>query len=257
MSLAKDIVARDDHPLRSPPTDDTEAALPGVDDSPLMPSGDPLMLGKSSLFEPVDRIVQSSQSAPNSPANSRKNKLQRCSICGAPPCPPPLPSPLRLPPRLLLSTPRVSPPSRHPLARAGTLGHKSRTCDKVGTEFPAPAPTVRSAARTASAGSEEGRQAGGSGGGEKPPAVSSMVPSARAVAAASPARSPLLASSPVGDASPSPPSPGHVIASSAFGGGVASGAGLAPQVLVAQRVLTGEHPTAPVAAQAIPVGVDM
>ena len=41
------------------------------------------------------------------------------------------------------------------------------------------------------------------------------------------------------------------------GGGVASGAGLAPQVLVAQRVLTGEHPTAPVAAQAIPVGVDM
>ena len=38
---------------------------------------------------------------------------------------------------------------------------------------------------------------------------------------------------------------------------VASGAVLAPQVLVAQRVLTGEHPTAPVAAQAIPVGVDM
>ena len=29
------------------------------------------------------------------------------------------------------------------------------------------------------------------------------------------------------------------------------------KVLVAQRVLTGEHPTAPVAAQAIPVGVDM
>ena len=127
----------------------------------------------------------------------------------------------------------------------------------MGTEFPAPAPTVRSAARTASAGSEEGRQAGGGGGGEKPPAVSSMVPSARAVASASPARSPLLASSPVGDASPSPPSPGHVIASSAFGGGVASGSVLAPQVLVAQRVLTGEHPTAPVAAQAIPVGVDM
>ena len=187
MSLAKDIVARDDHPLRSPPTDDTEAARPGVDDSPLMPSGDPLMLGKSSLFEPVDRIVQSSQSAPNSPANSRKNKLQRCSICGAPPCPP-LPSPPPLPPRLLQSTPPPSPPSCHPLSRAGTLGHKSRTCDKVGTEFPAPAPTVRSAARTASAGSEEGRQAGGGGGGEKPPAaVSSMVPSARAVAAASPA----------------------------------------------------------------------
>ena len=37
----------------------------------------------------------------------------------------------------------------------------------------------------------------------------------------------------------------------------ASGSVLAPQVLVAQRVLTGEHPTAPVAAQAIPVGVDM
>ena len=130
----------------------------------------------------------------------------------------------------------------------------------MGTEFPAPAPTVRSAARTASAGSEEGRQAGGGGGGGEraaAPAVSSMVPSARAVASASPARSPLLASSPVGDASPSPPSPGHVIASSAFGGGVASGAVLAPQVLVAQRVLTGEHPTAPVAAQAIPVGVDM
>ena len=119
MSLAKDIVARDDHPLRSPPTDDTEAALPGVDDSPLMPS-DPLMLGKSSLFEPVDRIVQSSQSAPNSPANSRKNKLQRCSICGAlfSPLMPPLPSPPPLPPRLLLfyipAPHRLPPP---PLAR--------------------------------------------------------------------------------------------------------------------------------------------
>jgi hypothetical protein len=134
MSLAKDIVARDDHPLRSPPTDDTEAALPGVDDSPLMPSGDPLMLGKSSLFEPVDRIVQSSQSAPNSPANSRKNKLQRCSICGAPPCPPPPsppPPPPTPPPPLSPRVPHRLPPpslaSRHARAQVAHLrqgGHR-------------------------------------------------------------------------------------------------------------------------------------
>ena len=83
----------------------------------------PLMLGKSSLFEPVDRIVQSSQSAPNSPANSRKNKLQRCSICGAPPCPPAAVAPSASPAPPALLYPRASPAPATPCraqARSGT-----------------------------------------------------------------------------------------------------------------------------------------